>query len=344
MTKELTPRSAAVLDVVVRHFIATGHPAGSATVAGLLVEKVSSATVRNVMAALARQGYLTQPHTSAGRTPTARGYVAYVRHLMRHGDLQRVDERRIRERLDEAQPELDTVLQRVSSVLSEMTRHVGVVLAPPPADTDIRHVELIRLGRDRVSVVFVTSAGMVHTRTILFDEKLDDRILDDAADYLRRRFAGQTLRQLRESIGASSTSDSSKPEAIAVRLVKRSLGDAIDRSAMHVEGAFHLLDSPELAERATFPEIFAAFEERGELSRVLAGCGAGTDAHVLIGRVGLPASLRGCALVAAGYRAGRRPFGALGVLGPARMHYERTIPMVTTMARVTSDMVTRLCA
>jgi len=91
MKTDLTPRGAAVLDVVVRHFIATGQPAGSATVAAQLSEKVSSATVRNAMAELARQGYLTQPHTSAGRTPTARGYVAYVGHLMREGHLLPVD-------------------------------------------------------------------------------------------------------------------------------------------------------------------------------------------------------------------------------------------------------------
>jgi heat-inducible transcriptional repressor len=344
MTKNLTQRGAAVLDVVVRHFIATGQPAGSVTVAGLLDEKVSSATVRNVMAEFTRQGYLTQPHTSAGRIPTARGYVAYVKHLMRHGDLQRVDERRMRERFDEARPELDALLQRACSVLSEMTQHVGVVLVPSPAEADIRHVELVRLGPDRVSIVFVTSVGMVHIRTIMFEEELGESALEAAADYVRHRFAGQTLRHLRESIGDSSTSTASHPEAIAIRLVRRSLGDAIDQPAMYVEGAFHLLDSPELAERATFPEIFAAFEERSELSEVLAGCGTEMGARVLIGRAGLPASLGGCALVAAGYRSGPRPVGALGVLGPARMHYERTIPMVTTMARVTSDMVTRLCA
>ena len=134
MSTDLTRRGAAVLDVVVRQFIATGHPAGSATVAEQLSEGISSATVRNVMADLARQGYLTQPHASAGRTPTARGYVAYVRHLTRHGALQRVDEDRMRERLDDAQPEIDAVLQRACSVLSEMTQHVGMVLAPPPAE------------------------------------------------------------------------------------------------------------------------------------------------------------------------------------------------------------------
>jgi len=343
MAKQFSERGASVLDVVVRHFIATGQPAGSTTVAGMLAEKVSSATVRNVMAGLARAGYLTQPHTSAGRMPTAAGYVAYVRHLMLQGELQRIDESSIRALLDEAQPELEALLQRACSVLSEMTHHVGVVLTPPPAEGDILHVELVRLGRDRVSVVFVISGGMVHARTIV-EEALDANVLDAAADYLRRRFRGRTLGQMRESVAGATSPSAAPPEVIAIRLVRRSLGDAIDRSTMLVEGAVNLFDSPELTERATLPEIFAAFEDRSELSRILAGCGTETDARVLIGRAELPASLGGCALVAAGYRSGSRSVGALGVLGPARMHYERTIPMVTTMARVTSDMVTRLCA
>lgn len=342
---DLTPRGAAVLDVVVRYFIATGQPAGSATVAGQLAEKVSSATVRNVMAELARQGYLTQQHTSAGRTPTARGYVVYVGHLMQQGDLQPIDEGRIRQQLDEAQPQLDAVLQRACSVLSEMTQHVGMVLAPPPAEAVIHHVELVRVGRDRVSVVFVTTGGRVHTRTVELEESLADNELESAAEYLRRRFGGQTLKKARGRVDRRSEAASSpRLEVLAIRLVRRSLGDSIDQAAVLVEGAFHLLDSRELTEGATLPEIFAAFEERSELSRLLAQCGAGSGAQVLIGGDGLPEVLGGCALVAAGYRSGTRSHGVLGVLGPARMHYEQTIPMVTTMARVTSDLVTRLCA
>jgi heat-inducible transcriptional repressor len=263
---------------------------------------------------------------------------------MEHGALQRVDERRIRAYLDEVQPDLDAVLQRACSILADMSQHVGMVLAPPPAEADIRHIELVRVGLDRVSVVFITSGGRVHTRTVVFNETLKECDLEEAASFLRERFSGRTLRQLRDRVVAQQLSGFSRPEALAVRLVRRSLGDAIDQAAVMVEGTFHLLDSPELTERATLPEIFAAFEERSELSRLLAVCGADVEARVLIGRDGLPEVLRGCALVAAGYRSGSQMLGALGVLGPARMHYEKTIPMVTTMARVTTDVVTRLCA
>lgn len=344
MTSDLSPRGAAVLDIIVRHFIATGQPAGSTTVAEQLEESVSSATVRNVMAELARQGYVAQPHTSAGRIPTGRGYVAYVQHLMRHGDLLRVDERSIRAHFDDAPPEVDAVLRRACSVLAQLSQQVGVVLSPTPAEADIRHVELVRVGPDRVSVLFVTSGGRVHTRTVALEQDLGETELEEAAEFLRRRFAGGTLRQLRDRLVAQRKARTSRSEVLAVRLVRRSLGDTIDQAAVLVEGTFHLLDSPELAERATLPDIFAAFEDRSELVRLLAECGADVGPRVLVGRDGLPEVLRGCALVVAGYRSGSQPLGALGVLGPARMHYERTIPMVTTMARVTGDVVTRLCA
>ena len=344
MPTELTPRGAAVLEVVVRHFIATGQPVGSGTVASDIQEAVSSATVRNAMADLERRGYLEQPHTSAGRQPTARGYVAYVKHLMEHGRLHSVDESSIRARLDSERPELDALLQRACSMLSEMTHQVGVVLTPLPAESDIRHIDLVRMGADRVSVVFVTGGGMVHTRTVGFDETLGDGDLEAAAKYLLRRFGGLTLRQLRERTGSASPEAPSGPAALALRLVRRSLGDGINKASVLVEGTFHLLDTPDLAERATLPSILAAFEERTQLSRLLTECGATAGPRVLIGRDGLPEALGGCALVAASYHSGDRPLGALGILGPARMEYHRTIPMVDTMARVTSDMVTRLCA
>jgi len=344
MSTELTPRGAAVLEVVVRHFIATGQPVGSATVASDIQEAVSSATVRNAMADLERRGYLEQPHTSAGRQPTARGYIAYVEHLMEYGRLHSVDESSIRAGLDSVRLELDALLQRACSMLSEMTHQVGVVLTPLPAEFDIRHIDLVRMGADRVSVVFVTGGGMVHTRTIGLEEALDDGDLQAAADYLLRRFGGLTLRQLRECTESAEPESPSGSAALALRLVRRSLGDAINEASVLVEGTFHLLDTPDLAERATLPSILAAFEERTQLSRLLTECGATAGPSVLIGRAGLPEALRGCALVAASYHSGSRPLGALGILGPARMEYHRTIPMVDTMARVTSDMVTRLCA
>jgi heat-inducible transcriptional repressor len=218
------------------------------------------------------------------------------------------------------------------------------VLTPPPAETDIRHIDLVRMGVDRVSVVFVTGGGMVHTRTVKLEDRLDDGELHAAADYLLRRFGGLTLRQLRERSATSGHAVAGGPAALALRLMRRSLGDAIDEAPVLVEGTFHLLDTPDLAERATLPSILAAFEERTQLSRLLTECGGAAGPRVLIGRAGLPEELRGCALVAASYRSGDRPVGALGILGPARMEYHRTIPMVDTMARVTSDMVTRLCA
>ena len=342
MTEALNPRRAAILDAVVRNYISTGQPVGSGTVAAALDESLSSATIRNVMAQLERQGYLEQPHTSAGRTPTARGYGAYVGNLMRHGGLQDVDETSIRQQLHTAPPALEALLQQACSMLSEMTQQVGMVLAPPPADTNIRQINLVRVDGGRLLVLFVTDSGLIHSHTISEEEELLESDLEAAAGYLGARFRGRTLRQIRDSIGSDRRRTVERSEALAFRLVRRSLADVIEEAEVWLEGTFHLLDNPELADRDALTSIFEEFEERRQIGRLLTECGSGSQPRVLIGRERLPAALGECALVAASYRSGSQPLGALGILGPARMEYHRTIPMVDAMARATSEMVTEL--
>lgn len=344
MTSELTSRAATVLDVVVENFITRGLPVGSATVARQFPVPISPATVRNVMAELERQGYLEQPHTSAGRKPTARGYARYVNKLMREGRLQSVDEGSIRRRLHAAQPEVDSLLHQVCSTLSEMTSLVGVVLTPPPGDTDIRQIELVRLGQKRVLVVFVSGGGVVRAKALVLEEEPDDSDLEAAAGYLARRFVGQTLREARERARSTGPGESAPPRsrALAFRLARRTLGQGIEEAELLIEGTFHLLDSPEIAGGRTLSEIFAAFEEREALGRLLNECGAEFGPRVLIGRDRLPGAFGECALIAAGYSSGSQPVGALGVLGPTRMEYNRTIPMVAAMARATSDRLAEL--
>ena len=342
MTSQSSPRAAAVLDAVVETYITSGLPVGSATVADRVTEPVSSATIRNVMAELERQGYLEQPHTSAGRVPTSRGYARYVKSLMREGRLQSVDETPIKRRLHDAPQEVDSLLHQVCSTLSEMTSLVGVVLTPPAADTDIRHVELVRLGHKRVLVVFVGGGGAVHTRAITLEEELDDAELDEAASYLAQRFIGRTLRQARERIRAASEERQPRARAMAVLLARRSLSRRIEESEVLVEGAFHLLDRPEMAGGPMLPGIFAAFEERRLLGSVLTECGSSFGPSVLIGRERLPRAFEDCALIAASFRSGSQSVGALGVMGPTRMEYNRTIPMVAAMARATSEVLSEL--
>ena len=343
MAESLSQRSADVLDTLVERYILTGQPVGSATVADGFPEPISSATIRNVMAELEEHGYLRQPHTSAGRMPTAHGYRLYVERLLQQRRLRRVDESSIKQKLGAARPEVAGLLQRACSLLSSMSRHVGVVLAPPLADTVIRHVEFVRLGSGRVLVVFVTRGGMVHTRAIRLRGDLPRGDLEAAAAYLAAHFSGRTLREVREQLQEHTLQrKSDRPRHLAFRLGARSLGPGIDEAEVLVEGASRLLDSPELADADVFQSLFAACEERTELGRLLNEYGAGYSPQVVIGDEGMPAALGSCTLIAAGYGSTDRPWGALGILGPTRMEYARAIPVVAAMARATSDRISEL--
>ena len=258
-----------------------------------------------------------------------------------------VDEGKIREELHAAQLEVAGLLHRACALLSEMSCHVGVVLAPSVASTVIRHIEFVRLGIGRVLVVFVTGAGVVHSRAISVDEELSEQLLATAASYMCERFVGRTLgevkRRIRELIGKASPALNDAGR-LALELGERGLSPAIDRAEVFVEGASRLLESPEFVDAERRQALFATFERPGTLERLLAECEVGMRPAVLIGADRLPAPLDSCTLIAASYSSSGRPLGALGVLGPTRMEYARTIPVVAAMARATSDMISELYA
>jgi len=346
MSENLSSRGAAVLDLVVEAYIVSGQPVGSTSVATGFAEPISSATIRNVMAELEALGYLSQPHTSAGRVPTERGYRRYVERLFRQRRLRRVDEHSIRRRLSAAQLEVGELLHRACSLLSELSSHVGVVLTPRPSRTIVQHIEFLRTGADRALLLFVTQGGMVYTRTIKVSEELSESDLGAAAEYLADRFAGHTLGEIRDRLLDGWEVElpvESRRQRTAIRIGVRWLV-GIGQAEVLVEGASRLLDNPELSSAEMLQDVFATFEEPTQLGNVLTECGGGYDPSVLIGGERLPAALGGCTLIAASYMSDGQPVGALGVLGPTRMHYDLTIPLVAATARATSEAIAELCS
>lgn len=342
MPPDLNERSVHVLDATVEHFIGGGQPVSSATVADRIPEQVSPATVRNVMVDLEEAGYLHQPHTSAGRVPTARGYGRYVKHLVARGKLGPVDEVEIRRRLSVSQPEVGRLLERACALLSEMSRQVGVVLAPPPAEAVIQDVEFVDLGGGRILVVFVGAGGVVHSRTVGLEDQVASRQLAAAGAYFTDRFRGRSLREVSSSVDEGLGQEvTGAHESLALLLGARALDRPIDQGEVLVEGTAHLLENRELTEAGVLQPLFAAVEERTPLGRVLHRCGV-SPPRVMIGEERLPEALRDCTVIAAGYNSAGRPLGAMGILGPTRMEYARAIPVVDAMARATSDMLTKL--
>lgn len=343
----LSGRGAAVLDAVVESFIRSGEPVGSVILTRTLPERVSPATVRNVMAELERLGYLEQPHTSAGRMPTAQGYRRYVENLRVEGRLDPVDEAGMLAELGGEPMEVHELLRRSCRLLADLSDLVGLVSAPPLCDTVFQHIDFVALDGNRVMAIVVARSGQVKNRMVTLDEALPQEQLDRAAHYLVRRFAGRSLREVARRISELHNETSERLEAVerqALSLGASAMTTELEVADVHVQGATRLLSHREFGAREDVQVVLEAIERRRELAQLLA---AGEDEHeprVFIGAETLPEALGGCSLVAATYWSGGHALGSVAVLGPTRLPYARAISLVDAIARVTSNLFSQIGA
>ncbi|NKB90051.1 MAG: heat-inducible transcription repressor HrcA [Acidobacteria bacterium] len=342
---ELNARSAAVLDTIVERYILTGEPVGSGTIARLLDESVSPATVRNVMAELERLGYLEQPHTSAGRMPTRRGYRQYVTGLPVRGLMSDDDARNLRSQIAPDPIEMDELLRRTCHVLADLSELVAVVAAPPLSDTAFRHVDFVALEGNRVLAIVVSRAGQVKKRAVVLSEPMTQDQLDQAAAYLVRRFAGRSLREVTLRIQELLTGAGERLEVFerqAIALGATSITGDLDESEVLVEGSSRLLAAPDVETMGDLRTVFEVIEERRLLALALRAEESSDGPRVVIGCEPLPTGLEHCALVSASYGHLDGPHGTVAVLGPTRLQYARTIALVDAIASATTAALVRL--
>lgn len=341
---ELTGRSAAVLDAIVERHIATGGPVGSSAIADQLPETLSSATIRNVMAELERLGFLEQPHTSAGRTPTRAGYTRYVGGLTAVGRVDDLDPDALRLRLETDPIEVRELLRRTCHLLAELSELVGVVSGPAIADTVFQHIDFVALEGNRVLAMVVARSGQVKNRVVALDQPMSQEQLDRSATYLVRRFAGRSLRQVSERVRElvlQAEANLDRCESRAIRLGARSLTQDLDEAEVMVEGAASLLGKPDFDDGGSLQAMIETLEERRELRGAMEST-SNQEVRIFIGSAPLPATLGACSLVAATYWSSGHALGSLAVLGPTRLDYARTIALVEAMARATSDVLGRV--
>src|SRR4030095_6305093 len=196
----LERRDQEILEAVIESYVETGEPVGSRTIARSNREKLSPATIRNVMADLEERSLLVQPHASAGRVPTDLGYRAYVDALAKNQRLPEPDERLIESYLKDGQTEIHELFGSVSKLLSRLSNHMGVVVSPHIARIRLRDIEFVRLGTQRVLVIVVAASGMIHNKVIEIDDDHGQEKLDKIGKYLTDEFKGHTLSEVRDRI------------------------------------------------------------------------------------------------------------------------------------------------
>jgi heat-inducible transcriptional repressor len=329
-----------ILTDVVRVYIETGEPVSSRSVARRHLDPLSSATVRNVMADLEDEGYLYQPHTSAGRVPTAAAYKFFVEQVAAQATASPEDRQWIRRELESAQTP-EAVMERASHVLSAVSRGLGIFISPPLARTVVEHVRFMALPENRVLVVLITSGGLTRDKVTHPERNFRQEDLDRIAEHLNRHYSGWTLEAIRADLRAQVERDRERYGRLADDALllcdPQVLGDTAERR-IYVEGAAQIASSPEFTSQEQLRELLQAIEEKDRLIALLSGCIESPEpVHVELGLDQMSQAGKHLALVSASYTSKDQVQGTLGILGPMRMHYERVITAVAFMAQFFSD-------
>jgi len=334
--EELDGRRAAILDAVVAEYVETAQPVGSATVARSAGVGVSPATVRAEMVALEREGYLTQPHTSAGRIPTDRGYRFFVDHLAEPGVLGPTQRSQVQRFFNQVQGEMEQVLERTSALLAELTRHAAVVIGPSHDAARIVSAQVIRLASRVGLVVTVLDDGAVEKATLELDDDLTDETIAIASSSLAERFVGRALGEVR----ADEPVDLD-PRAASV--VERSL-EAVLTIAEHREpdhvfigGSSRIASSFDAVE--TVRSVLATLEQQLVVVHLLNDV-LDSGLSVAIGGEHGYEPLASCAVIVAPIAVDGAQSGVVGILGPTRMNY----PEAMAAAEVVSSKLSRRLA
>jgi heat-inducible transcriptional repressor len=328
-----------VLAALVREYISTGEPVASSllvTAAGL---GVSSATVRNILARLEEDGYVQQPHTSAGRIPTDRGYRFYVDLLLEARRTYRAATA-VEARLRRDTPDrlIDSLLPQVSHVLSQAARSIGFAIRPAHEVAVFDRVEFIPLSATRVLVVIVARGGHVIQKVIETEEPLTADDLRQAANYLNEEFAGLPLHRAREAVLQRLNEARELYDVLrarAMRLASSTFSDLPAEQTLYVEGTAALLDDDSGLELQMLQALMEMIEEKQKLVRLLNEYIDGPGLTVVIGAEHLDPSLRPFSLVLSTYDDGSG-IGTVGVIGPTRMRYSRAIAVVDGAAQAVS--------
>jgi heat-inducible transcriptional repressor len=342
MSAELSARDHEILRKVVAHYILTGEPVGSRTIARMSGEGLSPATIRNVMSDLEEMGYLTQPHTSSGRIPTDKGYRYYVDTLVPAVRVGAQDRAVIDSSLRGMGGELSEAMEVVPRLLSRLTSQVAYLVAPPSSDAVLRHIEFVRLHPKRVLVVFVDSAEMVSHRVLDTEEDYDPADLERAGRYLVAEFGGRALGEIRRSLVALMAEEKARFDSLlhsAVTLGTRYLEAEAGERRIVVEGTANIMNHPELADLTTMRSLFATFEEKHRLVTLLDRYLDRSGTRVVIGSEAADLALGRLSLVASPYRLGDGGTGWLGIMGPTRMEYDRAVALVDYISRLFSTLL-----
>ncbi len=334
----LSERAQQLLRVLVESYIRDGQPVGSRNLSRESGLSLSAATVRNVMADLEAYGFVTSPHTSAGRVPTDKGYRFFVDTLLRVQPLESEAVEEIRRQFDAATDSAKSLVSVASQMLSRVTQLAGVVTLPRAQQAAITHIEFLGLSENRLLVILVLDGREVQNRIVKQDRYRSPDELRRAASYLNEQLAGRTLAEARQAILIQLQEAQQSLNSVmidAIRVAQEALQpDSSGELEYVIAGETNLMGAAQLTSVEKLRRLFEAFNEKRDFLHLLDQSLRAEGVQIFIGHESGYQVLDDCSVVTAPYTAGSDVIGVIGVIGPTRMAYERVIPIVDVTAKL----------
>ena len=343
MAGTLTEREGKILYAVINEYIHTAAPIGSQTIVDTYDVGLSPASVRNIMALLEEKGYLVQPHTSAGRVPTERGFRFYVDTYLKKRSLNEKEQEKIRKSYNLERLDVEEVVKETSRVLSLFSHYLGVVLAPKLTHMIIKKFELVHVGKKCILVILISTSGVVYKQLLRMEEDdLKQEDLDRMANFLNSFASGLTLKEVKERVVEEIKKEKNLFDRLlfkALEIGKITIADAERTKEVYIEGRVNILTQPEFRDLQKMEALLKAVEEKGAILKILDRCLNSKGLQILIGSENPWEEISTCTIIAAPYGTENEVLGTLGVIGPIRMDYERIIPLVEYMAALVGNMI-----
>lgn len=341
MTIENLPeREKLILNCIVESYVQNVQPIGSRYIAKRYNLEISPATIRNVMTDLEEMGYLSQPHTSAGRIPTDKGYRFYVDTLMSVKSLSRNEQRIILENLRKVSAEVDEILHNSSQVLGKISSQLGIVLAPRFYQGIFQKMELVPISENKILVVISIKSGLVKTVMMEIASGISRNQLEETSWIINERLSGLSLKEIKETIDKRMSGISSGEDSL-IRLIVESSNKLFyfdGHRDLHLGGTPNIMANPEFSDQEHFTKLLELIESKQIILHILDKSKEFDKISISIGEENKEELFSNCSVIATSYHLGNVS-GTLGVVGPTRMQYAKIVSLVDYMGRALTQML-----
>lgn len=329
---QMDERKTKILQAVIRNYLETGEPVGSRTISKYTDLNLSSATIRNEMADLEEMGFIIQPHTSAGRIPSDKGYRFYVDTMMETKEREMTE---MKDMLLERQDKLETLLKQVAKVLAQNTKYATMISAPQTHKNKLKFIQLSRVDDSHILTVIVVEGNVIKNKILSIAEELNEETLLKLNILLNTHLNGLSLEEINLALITNMKQQAGIHSAIVSDVID-AVADAIREDEdleIYTSGTNNIFRYPELADQEKASELINTFEEKNQLSELVKDAfeGEETGIQVYIGNETPVQSMKDCSVVTATYELGDGMRGTIGIIGPKRMDYDKVIGTLKSM-------------